>query len=333
MKYPKLYTILISIAVTLVTFFLSYNYFPLGEQIVSLKGDLLGTALTTIQATDTIKNSRTTINDNFTALNNGKIEISTTSLPLITTLSGLTTAGSLATVGTITSGTWNGSTIAVGRGGTGATSFTAYGLLMGNGSSALSVVGTGISGQFLTYSTSSAPYWSSPSVDTAIAYSWTGTHTFSATSTFTGTTIVSKVPTDSNDVVNKTYFESNRTLIASTTNATVQYSSAEELIEGNPNTKSFTILIPGRVNITFQTKQDTLDDGTDSCTITGASTFNSGTFNTGCNIGLTYGTTTVSDLWLVPGTYSLNTSNTNRTDYLKNLFINFSAVPITSYIK
>lgn len=43
----------------------------------------------------------------------------------LTTLSGLTTASSLATVGTITSGTWNATTIAINHGGTGQTSKTA----------------------------------------------------------------------------------------------------------------------------------------------------------------------------------------------------------------
>jgi len=47
---------------------------------------------------------------------------------------GVTTLSSLASIGTITTGVWNGSTIAVGNGGTGATSLT--GVLKGNGTSA-----------------------------------------------------------------------------------------------------------------------------------------------------------------------------------------------------
>lgn len=186
----------ITIVVTILTLLGVYNFLPVSifDPLVSEK--TLGTSITTIQGTDTIKNSRTTINDNFTVLNNGKIETSTTSLPLITTLSGLTTAGSLSTIGNITSGTWNGTTIAVNKGGTGATSFTAYGLLMGNGFSSLSVVGTGTDGQLLTYSSTTTPYWSSPTIDTAINYNWTGTHTFS-TSTFNiFPTIPSGTPTN-----------------------------------------------------------------------------------------------------------------------------------------
>ena len=44
---------------------------------------------------------------------------------------------SITTLGTITTGTWNGSTIAVGNGGTGTTSFTSGELLVGNGTSAI----------------------------------------------------------------------------------------------------------------------------------------------------------------------------------------------------
>ena len=53
------------------------------------------------------------------------------------TLNAVTSASSLATVGTITSGTWQGTTVAVDQGGTGATSLTANSLLTGNGTSAV----------------------------------------------------------------------------------------------------------------------------------------------------------------------------------------------------
>jgi hypothetical protein len=49
----------------------------------------------------------------------------------------LTSLANLVTVGTITTGTWSASTIAVNRGGTGATSFTAGHVLFGNGTSAI----------------------------------------------------------------------------------------------------------------------------------------------------------------------------------------------------
>jgi len=53
------------------------------------------------------------------------------------TLNAVTSASSLATVGTITSGTWQGTTVAIDQGGTGATSLTANSLLTGNGTAAI----------------------------------------------------------------------------------------------------------------------------------------------------------------------------------------------------
>lgn len=56
--------------------------------------------------------------------NAGVTSIAATSNATFTTLSGLTTASSLATVGTISSGTWSATTVAVNKGGTGVTSVT-----------------------------------------------------------------------------------------------------------------------------------------------------------------------------------------------------------------
>jgi hypothetical protein len=52
--------------------------------------------------------------------------------------------------GSITSATWNGATVAVNRGGTGAATFTANNVLLGNGTSAFQVVAPGNSGNILT---------------------------------------------------------------------------------------------------------------------------------------------------------------------------------------
>jgi hypothetical protein len=68
----------------------------------------------------------------------------------IDTLANLTAASSLATVGTITSGTWQGTGVGVAYGGTGASSFTDAGVLIGNGTGAVQVTTAGTSGQVLT---------------------------------------------------------------------------------------------------------------------------------------------------------------------------------------
>lgn len=158
--------------------FFLVNYLP--------NDSVLGTSITTINGTDRLTDSRATINANFAALNAGKIEVSTTSLPLIQTLSGLTSASSLNTIGTIISGIWHGSVIDVIYGGTGRSNLTANAILLGNGTSGISTTTAGTDGQLLTFSSTTAPYWSTPSVNTASNYTWTGAHIFSTTTTFTG---------------------------------------------------------------------------------------------------------------------------------------------------
>lgn len=62
----------------------------------------------------------------------GATVLSATSNGTLTTLSALTTATNLISVGTITTGTWSATTIAVNKGGTGQTSYTDGQLLIGN---------------------------------------------------------------------------------------------------------------------------------------------------------------------------------------------------------
>ena len=121
------------------------------------------------------------------------IEVGTTSIASITTLNSLTTATALASVGTITTGTWTGSVIDVARQGTGSTSPSRYQVVLGDGSRGFTVASsTGTSGQFLTSNGSNAyPSWQTSSVDQAGTYNWTGPHSFaSATTTFNATTSV-----------------------------------------------------------------------------------------------------------------------------------------------
>ncbi len=81
------------------------------------------------------------------------------------TIGAAPTAGSnsITSLGTITSGTWNATTIAVANGGTGATSLTANGVLIGNATSAVTTVAPSTNGNVLT---SNGTSWisSTPSV-------------------------------------------------------------------------------------------------------------------------------------------------------------------------
>lgn len=71
-----------------------------------------------------------------------------------------TGSSNISTVGTITSGTWSGGTIAVNRGGTGQTSYTTGDLLYASGSTTLSKLNAGASGYVLTSNGSgTAPSW------------------------------------------------------------------------------------------------------------------------------------------------------------------------------
>jgi hypothetical protein len=123
-------------------------------------------------------------NATINSLNNTKVEISA--------LSSTTSLPNLAGLGTITSGTWNATTIGVPYGGTGSTSPSQYYLLLGNGASALtSVNGLGSSGQFLTSAGPGVkPSWTTSAIDLAATYAWTGAHSFSASTTVTGTTTI-----------------------------------------------------------------------------------------------------------------------------------------------
>ncbi len=136
-----------------------------------------GVSITTINSTDLISSLPTSLNANFSALNQ-KMESATTSVASITTLSNLVTVGALSS-GSLASGF---TAVTVPLGGTGSTTLSLNQLLLGNTTSGLKVVsGYGITGQFLTsQGNGAAPAWTTSSVDLGIAYAWTGLHTFSA---------------------------------------------------------------------------------------------------------------------------------------------------------
>ena len=157
--------------------FLVYNFLPLSWIEVETSGEFTLGAITTIQGSDTLSSSRTTINDNFTDLDITKMEMSTTSVLSITTLS------SLSSIGTITTGTWGATDITVANGGTGLSTLTANAVMLGAGTSNVNFVsGLGLSGQFLTSNgAASDPTWTTSSVSEGAEYNWTGLHDWQAT--------------------------------------------------------------------------------------------------------------------------------------------------------
>lgn len=166
------HSILISIAITFIILLGVYYLVPIG--FLEPTDTTFGSTITTINGSDTLSASRSVINTNFSNLNSGKIEVSTTTLPFITTLS------SLSSIGTITTGIWNGTAISVSKGGSGTTTPSRYQVILGDGSLGFTVASsTGVAGQFLTSNgTGAYPSWQTSAVDTSIGYTWTSTHNF-----------------------------------------------------------------------------------------------------------------------------------------------------------
>lgn len=87
-----------------------------------------------------------------------RITVAADSIDIASNYAGQT---SITTVGTITSGTWNGTTIATANGGTGLTSVTSRGIMYGNNSSTVGVTAaSAIDGSFLREDATGNPYWS-----------------------------------------------------------------------------------------------------------------------------------------------------------------------------
>lgn len=84
-------------------------------------------------------------------------------------------SASITTLGTITSGTWNGTAIGVGYGGTGTTSPAQYRVLFGNAGSGITIAtSTGTTGQFLTSCGANCfPQWTTSAIDQAAFYNFT----------------------------------------------------------------------------------------------------------------------------------------------------------------
>jgi len=76
-------------------------------------------------------------------------DIPSLSTSKISDLSSWTGSTAITTLGTIATGTWSGTTVAVDHGGTGATSLTAHAVLLGNGTSAIGAATIGTAGRLL----------------------------------------------------------------------------------------------------------------------------------------------------------------------------------------
>lgn len=170
----NLKTIILSLLVVVTVL----NLLTLVGRTEFFRNSAIGTSLTNISTATDLADFPTTYNANLAALNAGKIEVSTTTLPLLTTLSNLVTVGALSS-GSLASGF---TTVTVPLGGTGSTTLSANQVLLGNGTTQLKVVaGLGASGQFLTSGgAGTPPTWTTSAINQASDYIWTGYHTFTS---------------------------------------------------------------------------------------------------------------------------------------------------------
>ncbi len=271
-------TFLISIITTLSVLALAYFYMPFG--IGTIGDGMLGTSVTTISGATKMSDFPDIYNTDMAALNAGKIEISTTSLPLITTLGGLTTAGALATVGTIGTGVWQATDIGVAYGGTGASTFGENLVLLGNGTGALKTVTAGSNDQVLTL-VAGVPAWTSATVDETLDYDWTGTNTWATGSTtfnglnyFNGYTELDDVlissstvstPTLDQNIANKGYVdtEDNKIIhITASNNIKASSVATSSQTGGTPaKNKEIIVRLGGTIKTTFDLAESTDETG------------------------------------------------------------------------
>lgn len=89
---------------------------------------------------------------------NNRVDVTSDAIDIASTYVGQT---SINTLGTVTTGTWNATTIATANGGTGLTSATSRGIIYGNNGSSMSVTAASTTdGSFLREDSTGAPYWS-----------------------------------------------------------------------------------------------------------------------------------------------------------------------------
>lgn len=159
--------------------------------------------------------------------------------PTIDIASGYVGQASITTLGTITTGVWNGTVVGPTFGGTGQTSVTAGDILYGSASNVWSKRAIGSTGNFLRVS-GGLPVWGSAAStdlsDTANIALLDGTQTFSGTNTFSSNVVVPTTPTLGTHAASKDYVDSivanqrtKQVRVATTANITL---SGEQTIDG-----------------------------------------------------------------------------------------------------
>lgn len=120
-------------------------------------------------------------------------------------VTGVTALPDVATVGTISTGVWNGTSIAYNYGGTGSTAaFVQGGVAYGSSTSALGVTPVGVAGEVLVSGGAGAPTWTSSPTFSAVTISSGGNLSVSDGGTVTGLPLA---PAGLSDAASKAYVD------------------------------------------------------------------------------------------------------------------------------
>ena len=150
----------------------------------------------------------------------------------------------ISKLGTIEKGVWNASTIVVGYGGTGATTFTKYGVLYGDGVSPLQATAAGTKGQILSVSANnSAPAFETPEIE------WVSGSTAGPVVKLTlgGTPYTSTIPSASDSVsgvvtTGAQTFEGNKTFNGAIISTTIHPTSNGNYTNGTGNNPWYQVI-------------------------------------------------------------------------------------------
>ncbi len=256
------------------------------------------------------------------------------------------TTGNLTDItatGTITSGTWNGTTIAVANGGTGATTLTSNGVLYGNGTGAIQATAAGTSAQFLVANGSGVPVFVSMSGDVNISNTGAATIQADAVALGTDTTgnYVATVTTSALTGLTGGAAGSEGTAITLGLDYSATLAANPVLATGNSVFGTTGLIFEGATADTFETLLTPTDPTADNTftlpnvsgtiittgnlsDITATGTITSGTWN-GTAIGAQYGGTGIntsastgiptisSGTWSVSSSLSIALGGTNAT--------------------
>lgn len=137
----------------------------------------------------------------------------------------------LSGVGTLTSGIWNGTTIAVAHGGTGATNLAQFAILVGTGTTSITQIPNGTTGQIFEATSSANPGWASIQGNSTILKTPT-TQTFTSTGSTSGYSIaISSATTAAGCVYSNN--SHNYTVLTSITSSTQLFVSGTGTLTGS----------------------------------------------------------------------------------------------------